>query len=153
METKHQSFFGSIQFSEYKQVTQWQKYSPGFGGFSIDFPHQPYVGNDGSWIYDAEDKTTSTQYRVIRSDIHNYHFVEEDSFDLGLLDESFSSSDFIEKQLSRKQTTFKGYPALDCRYLEKNGGIYLVRFLIQGPHYYTIIAHGKKRNTCHAGIP
>ena len=28
-------------------------------------------------------KAANTQYRVIRTDIHNYHFVEEDTFDLG----------------------------------------------------------------------
>ncbi|HET9430640.1 MAG TPA: hypothetical protein VFO70_05655, partial [Chitinophagaceae bacterium] len=36
------------------------------------------------------------------------------------------------------------YPALDCKYTAKNGGIYITRYLIQGPHYYTLIAYGKK---------
>lgn len=142
-------FFGSIQFKEYKTGTDpavagWKKFSPLYGGFSIDLPHEPYTGNDGSWIYDAEDKAAGTQYRIIRSDIHNYHFVEEDSFDLGLMDESFMASEFIDTQLSRKQTSYKGYPAMDCKYRDKNGTVYLTRFIIQGPHYYTLVAHGKK---------
>src|SRR6218665_439753 len=143
-----QRFFNSIQLKEYRTgeaaISNWKKYSPPYGGFSIDMPHEPYIGNDGSWIFDAEDKTTSTQYRVIRTDIHNYHFVEEDTFDLGLMDESFAASDFIDKQLSRQQKKVNGYPALDCRYKDKNGSIYLVRFLIQGTHYYTLVAHGKQ---------
>jgi len=145
-------FFGSIQLKEYKPSAEltsnvWRKYSPFYGGFSIDMPHDPHVGNDGSWIYDAEDKTTNTHYRVIRTDIHNYHFAEEDSFDLGLMAESFAASEFVDKLASRKQAVFKGYPALDCQYNDKAGATYFVRFIIQGPHYYTLVAHGKQETT------
>jgi uncharacterized protein YbaP (TraB family) len=144
-------FFNSIQLKEYKNNTEatssaWKKYSPPYGGFAIDLPHDPYIGNDGSWIYDAVDKSTGTNFRVIRTDIHNYKFVEEDTFDLGLMAESFASSDFIDTQLMRKQTTFKGYPALDCKYKDKYGFQYLVRYIIQGPHYYTLAAHSKQQN-------
>jgi uncharacterized protein YbaP (TraB family) len=141
-------FFGSIQLKEYKNGAApgsgWKKFSPAYGGFAAELPHEPYIGNDGSWIYDAEDKSTSTFYRIIRSDIHNYKFAEEDSFDLGLMDESFMASEFIDTQLLRRQTTYKGYPALDGRYKDKDGQIFLTRFIIQGPHYYTLMAHGKK---------
>lgn len=141
-------FFGSIRLKEYKSANPlasgWKKFSPQYGGFSIDLPHEPYIGNDGSWIYDAGDKNSSTEYRVIRTDIHNYHFAEEDTFDLGLMAESFEASEFIDKLETRKQTTYKGYPALECRYKDKNGAIYLTRFIIQGPHYYTLVAHGNQ---------
>lgn len=141
-------FFSSIQIREYKPaaelVTNWKKFTPRMGGFSIDMPHEPYIGNDGSWIFDADDKQNNTQYRVVRSDIHNYHFVEEDTFDLGLMDESFAASEFIDKKISRKQFIYKGYPALDCKYRDKSGNTYLVRFIIQGPHYYSLITHGKQ---------
>ncbi|MBL7729779.1 MAG: TraB/GumN family protein [Chitinophagaceae bacterium] len=140
-------FFGSIQFKEYKngnEPTAWKKYSPAYGGFAIDLPHDPYIGNDGSWLYDAVDKSTGTSYRVIRTDIHNYSFAEEDTFDLGLLDESFMASEFIDTQLYRKQTRHKGYPALDCKYRDKDGQVFVNRFIIQGPHYYTLVAHGKQ---------
>ncbi len=142
-------FFNSIRFREYQKPAQektWITYSPPFGGFSITLPHEPFIGNDGSWIYDAEDQATHTQFRVIRSDIHNYHFVEEDSFDLGLMDESFSASEFIGKKLSRKHTRHQGYPALDCQYRDKQGWLFSVRFLVQGPHYYTLVARGRKEN-------
>ncbi len=145
-------FFGSIQLKEYKPSAElisngWRKFSPFYGGFSIDMPHDPHVGNDGSWIYDAEDKASNTHYRVIRTDIHNYHFAEEDSFDLGLMAESFAASEFVDKLVTRKQSVFKGYPALDCQYNDKAGATYFARFIIQGPHYYTLIAHGKQETT------
>ena len=60
------------------------------------------------------------------------------------MDESFAASEFIDKLISRKQTTYKGYPALDCKYMDKSGAVYLTRFIIQGPHYYTLVAHGKQ---------
>ncbi len=141
-------FFGSIQLKELLPpgilTNTWIKYSPPHGGFAIDLPHEPFVGNDGSWIYDAEEKNTGNQYRVMKTSIHNYRFAEEDTFDLGLMDESFMASEFIEAQIGRKQTTYKGYPALDGKYKDKNGSIFLTRFILQGPHYYTLIAHGKK---------
>lgn len=139
-------FFNSIQFKEYKAGTDWKKYSPSYGGFSIDLPHEPYIGNDGSWIYDSEDRAANVQYRIIRSDIHNYSFVEEDTFDLSLMQESFAASEFIDTLLARKQTKHKGYPALDCKFRDKDKSVYSVRFIIQGPHYYTLIAHGKQES-------
>ncbi len=148
--TEAKKFFGSIQFKEYYTNTEpavTKKYSPPFGGFSVDLPHTPYVGNDGSWIVDAAEKMNSTNFRIIRTDIHNYHFSEVDSFDLSLMEESFASSDFIDTQLTRKLIKFKGYPALDCRYKDKNGSIFISRFIIQGSHYYTLLAHGKKETS------
>ncbi len=142
------NFFNSIQLKEFiKKNTDasnsWTNYTPSTGGFSVKFPHAPAISNDGSWIYDAVDKTSSTQYRIIRTDVHNYNFVEEDTFDLGLIDESFRASEFIDSLIYRKQTIYKGYPALDAKYKDKDGGIFVARFIIQGPHYYTVMAHGR----------
>lgn len=140
-------FFNSIQLREYKpdpSPGSWKRFSPAEGGFSAEFPHEPYRGNDGSWIYDAEDKASGTHYRVIRSDIHNYSNLGEDSFDLRLMEESFAASSFIDTQLSRRPFLFRGYPALDAIYRGKEKGRFLVRFLIQGPHYFTIVAHGDR---------
>jgi uncharacterized protein YbaP (TraB family) len=142
-----QRFFSSIQLKERHLATGttgWKKYSPSYGGFAIDMPHEPFIGNNGNWLFDAAEKSTNTQYRVLRTDVHNYRFVEEDTFDLGLMEESFAASDFIDKQLSRQHTTVNGYPALDLKYKDKQGATYLVRFLIQGTHYYTLIAHGQQ---------
>ncbi len=142
-------FFSSIRFREHQPANEpatgkWKKYTPPYGGFAVDLPHDPYIGNDGSWIYDAEDKSTGTQYRVIRTDIHNYHFVEEDTFDLGLMNESFMASEFIDTQISKRSFIYGGYPSLDGKYKDKSGAVFLTRFLIRGPHYYTLIAHGRQ---------
>jgi uncharacterized protein YbaP (TraB family) len=148
-------FFGSIRLKEYKTdaTPGWHQYQPASGGFAVDLPHEPFVsknnsslGGQGLWEYEADDKVSGTNYTILRTDIHNYGFAEEDTFDLALLDESFAGSSFIDKQLTRKLITWKGYPALDCKYLHKNGSVLTVRFIIQGPHYYTLVAHSKKES-------
>ncbi len=139
-------FFGSIKLREYKAAQGWRKFSPAYGGFAVDMPHTPHVSNDGSWIYDAADESTKTHFRVIRTDVHNYHFASEDTFDLELMAESFASSEFIDRQVSRKLIKYAGYPALDCEYRAKNGALFLTRFVIQGPHYYSLVAYAKSLN-------
>jgi uncharacterized protein YbaP (TraB family) len=138
-------FFGSIQLKEPKNGG-WKKFQPAWGGFSVDFPQQPIENIDGVIQYNATDKLSATHFTVIRSDIHNYNFAGEDSFDLSLMEESFASSEFIDRQLSRKQFVFKGYPALDCKYTHKDGSVLLTRNLIQGPHYYLLIAFAKNES-------
>jgi hypothetical protein len=148
-------FFGSIHLKEYKTdvIAGWHQFQPASGGFIVDLPHEPFVsknnsslGGQGIWEYEADDKGSGTNYTILRTDIHNYGFAEEDTFDLALLDESFGGSAFIDKQLTRKLITWKGYPALDCKYLHKDGSLLTVRFIIQGPHYYTLVAHGRQEN-------
>ncbi|HEX2609119.1 MAG TPA: TraB/GumN family protein [Flavisolibacter sp.] len=136
------SFFNSIQLKEIK--ADWKKFSPSFGGFEVELPHDPVVKNRSSQTWLAFDPESQTAFQVIRTDVHNLKFAEEDSFDLNLMEESFGSSEFIDKQLTRRQTRYQAYPALDARYRYKDGSQALVRFLIQGPHYYTLIANGKK---------
>lgn len=135
-------FFSSIQFAE--RGTGWKQWSPDPGGFEALFPHQPVLSRlQQNWQFMSLDKTTGQSYQVIRTDVHNYDFVEEDSFDLGLMEESFSNSEFIDKLISRKATRHNGYAALDAKYRYKDGSLAMVRFLVQGPHYYTLLAHGK----------
>ena len=138
-------FFSSIQLKEFKNGG-WKKFQPSYGGFSVDLPQEPYESFGENIQYDAEEKASGQHFSVFRTDIHNYSFVEEDSFDLSLMEESFASAEFIEKNISRKQFKFKGYPALDCRYQHRDGSVILTRFIIQGPHYYTLVAHGKNEN-------
>ena len=138
-------FFGSIRLKEFKNGG-WKKFEPAYGGFSVELPQEPFEIMDGNAEYDAEDKSTGTHFKVFRTDIHNYNFAEEDTFDLNLMDESYASSDFINKRLIHKQSVFKGYPSLECSYLHKDGSVSFTRFIIQGPHYYMLLAHAKKEN-------
>ena len=141
--TEVNRFFNSIELKEYP--INWKAFTPGYGGFQVSMPHEPFVYNDDKAIrYLAVDKKTGNSFQVQRTSIHNYSFAEEDSFDLNLMEESFASSEFIDKTISRKHTVQNGYPALDVRYQHKDGSVSEVKFLLKGPHYYTLIAHGKR---------
>ncbi len=144
--TEAGKFFNSIQLKEFKNnQSEWKTYSPSFGGFTASMPHDPYVlKEDGNWHFDALDQASGTYLRVIRTDIHNYGFAGEDTFDLTLMEESFLASEFMDTIVSRRQAVYKGYPVLDTRYKDKDGQMYKVRFLIRGPHYYTLVAHAPK---------
>lgn len=135
-------FLGSVNI---KQAVSgnWIKYTPVNGGFAVKMPHAPVMQKDFSsdrLEYTAADKSENITYSLFRTGIHNYSFIEEDSFDLNLMEESYASSDFIEKQISRQPGQWQGYPSLECSYKHKDGSSSTVRFLLQGPDYYAQIA-------------
>lgn len=149
--TEAARFFNSIQLREYRNGGEasaggWKRFQAGWTGFSALLPHEPYTGNDGSWIFDARDSATGQHFRIIRSDLHHFEFAGEDSVDLVLLQESFAASDFIDSLVEKRPMVWKGYPALEAVYRHKEGGFFRVRFIISGPRYYTLVAFGKERN-------
>ncbi|MFN8252729.1 MAG: TraB/GumN family protein [Ferruginibacter sp.] len=138
-------FFSSVNI---KQAGSggWVKYTPSGGGFTIKMPHVPVMQKDFNsdrLEYTATDKNDNTTYALFRASIHNYSFIEEDSFDLNLMDESYASSEMVEKQTWRQQGRWHGYPSLECRYKHKDGSYSTVRYLVQGPNYYAQVARYK----------
>ncbi|MDB5197339.1 MAG: hypothetical protein JWP88_1710, partial [Flaviaesturariibacter sp.] len=139
--TEAATFFNSIELKE--PGIEWRAYSPTQGGFQVRLPQRPTVVKGESWQFMSTDPATGNAYEVLRTDIHNYDFIGPDSIDLDLMEESFASSEFIDKATARKRLVHAGLPALDVDYKHKDGSLSRVRYLIQGPHYYTLIAHGK----------
>ncbi len=136
-------FFNSINIAQHKEEG-WVNFKPATGGFEIKLPHTPILQKDfGSerLEYTATDSKENITYTLMKANIHNYGFIEEDTFDLNLMDESFASSDVVEKQLSRQLGKWQGYPALDCRYKHKDGSFSWVRYVLQGPNYFAQVAH------------
>lgn len=141
--TEASRFFNSIKITSPKEEG-WKNYSPATGGFAIQLPHTPVLQKDfGSnrLEYTAADTKENITYTLMKTNIHNYGFIEEDTFDLNLMDESFASSEVVEKQLSRQLGKWQGYPSLSCKYKHKDGSFSTVRYLLQGPVYYAQVAH------------
>lgn len=136
-------FFNSIQLKPAGKT--WVSYTPAFGGFSVKMPHTPYAKKTDNWLFDAIDSATATGYSVIRTDIFNGSFLGDDKFDLSLMDESFATSPFIDTAMTAATYLKVGnYPAMERTYKGKQGNVYKTRYIIQGPHYYTLLATGKK---------
>jgi Uncharacterized protein conserved in bacteria len=145
-----QQFFGSIRMKEY-HGGNWLTWQPATGGFRVLLPHSPALLYDNSLgtnrlEYAARDEATGNSFLVMKTDLHNYSFIEEDSFELNLMDESYGYSAFIDKQLSRRFTKVNGYPALESKFKHKDGSLSTVKHIIRGPVYYTVVAHHRQDN-------
>jgi uncharacterized protein YbaP (TraB family) len=143
-------FFASIKVKEQQQG--WLEYQPIMGGFSAPLPQVPSVTfnqhtEDGvdTWEYEAIDKTSGDAFAIWKKSLNNYQFIEEDTFDLSLMEESLKLSEVVEKEVSRKFGIKNGYPYLDMQFALKNGGSLQARAFIKGPHQYMLMARGKKR--------
>ncbi len=141
-------FFSSIQLQPISSNSII--FSPKQGGFSVKLPQQPNenlntvsTDNLDRWEYEAVDKTNGDTYLILKKSVYNFNFLEEDSFDLKLIEESFHSPDFFDKQLQCKLSTFNGYPCLDVKEKMKDGAFITARFVIKGPDYYVIAARSK----------
>ena len=133
-------FFSSIQLKS--TIHSPINFKPAQGGFSIALPEEPnqfYNSiNDDRWEYEAQDKTNGDAYLLLKKSIYNFNFLEEDSFDLKLIETSFRSPDYFDKQISRKQTSWNGLPALLVREKLKDSNIVNAAYILAGPHYYVI---------------
>ena len=146
-----QKFFSSIQLKE--PVTGWINFEPKQGGFKVKLPQQPneYLNtstedNVDRWEYEAVDKKTGNAFLILKKSVNNFRFLEEDTFDLGLVEESFKLSYFIKTQQQHSLSSFNGYPALGVQATLKDGRIIKVRYIIKGSHYYLLAATGKNLN-------
>ncbi len=141
-----EQFFSSIQL---KPVNSGPVvFQPAQGGFSIKFPQAPqeYLNStdDDRWEYEAVDPSNGDAYLVFKKTVFNSHFLDQDTFDLSLVEESFRGPDYFDKQLSRTPGSFSGYPSLDVKEKMKGGSEVRARFIIKGPDYYVIAAMTRK---------
>lgn len=145
------AFFSSIELKE-QNNDGWVKYEPVQGGFSLNLPQAPHVSLNNRnrdrierWEYEAIDKKTGDSYMIWKKSVHNTNFIEEDTFDLSLLEESFKKSDFIDKQLSRSFGVLNGINYLDMKFALKDGQYLNAKALIKGPHYFLLTARSKSK--------
>lgn len=146
------SFFNSIEIKN-NAPAGWTDFTPPQGGFRVRMPRTPaqYKNTatlDGipRWEYEAGDSVTGDAFLAWRKTVQNYRFLEEDTADLALLEESFHLSELIEKPLSRHTGLYKGVPCLDAAYQAKDGSCIRARFLIKGPQYYLLATRSYNRD-------
>lgn len=145
-----QHFFNSVALKEYP-ASNWKNWQPNTGGFSVDLPHSPSLLHDNSFgtdrfEYAARDEQDGSNYLIMQANLHNYTFLEEDTFELRMMDESYGYSSFIDKQISRAFTKVNGHSALESKYKHKDGSYSSVKYIIRGPVYYAAVARYKTEN-------
>jgi uncharacterized protein YbaP (TraB family) len=136
-------FFNSISIKIPAQG--WQNFQSPGGGFTVMLPQQPNLQADvqsgeniGRWGYEATDQKTGNAYLIWKKTVLNDDFLEQDTFDLSLMEQSLKKSDIIDKELSRGFTTLGGYHALNMQFSLKAGGVINAKAILRGPHYYLL---------------
>jgi uncharacterized protein YbaP (TraB family) len=151
-------FFGSIRIKE-SGPAGWTTFSPPQGGFRVSMPRQPsrnknVTDADGipRWEYEATDPMTGDAFLVWKKTVQNFHFLEEDTADLALAEESFSLSEWLDRTLSRHSTYYKGMPCLDASYQEKDGSTIRARFLVKGADFYVMAVRSGNQDKPFSGF-
>jgi uncharacterized protein YbaP (TraB family) len=146
-----EQFFGSIRLRPVGHAG-WTNFTPVRGGFTSRWPQTPVQNKlvseaDGMvrWEYEAADTVTGDSYLLWKSTVQNYRFLEEDTADLALMEESFRGSAYIDHPLSRKMHQFYGHACLDASYHEKDGSFLRARFILHGADYYVLAAHSRNK--------
>ena len=147
-------FFNSINIRN-NSPGGWTSFTPARGGFTTRWPRTPAQNknifeNDGvvRWEYEAADSGTGNAYLLWKSTVQNYRFLEEDTADLALMEQSFRASEYIDHLLSRHTGQFDRHACLDATYQGKDGSFIRAKFILRGADYYVLAAHsrGKEKN-------
>lgn len=147
-----EQFFNSISIHQ-TGPAGWTDFSPPQGGFHVRLPRQPAGYRNTSnpdgitrWEYESVDSATGDAFLIWKKTVQNYHFLEEDTADLALMEESFHLSDWIERSVTRRTGLYRGYPCLDATYQLKDGAYVRAKFLIKGPHYYLLASRSHSKD-------
>ena len=142
-------FFESLKLKSFPE--EKQNFEPRQGGFRVQFPGKPHVVRNEFLAddiprmeYTSYDKNTGNAYMVMKKTVSNYQFLDEDSFDLELMFESFNYTPSIARTLSKKPGKFKGMPSLKASFKLKDSSVVHANMLLYGPHYYLLLATGKQ---------
>ncbi len=145
-------FFHSIRIRN-NPPAGWINFTPDRGGFTVRLPRMPQEDKDLSgpdgiprWEYEATDSETGDAFLLWKKTVQNYRFLEEDTADLALMEESFRLSDWVDKSLSRRPGLYNGHACLDALYQGKDGSYLRVKFIVRGPDYYVLAAHTRNRD-------
>ncbi|CAN5532655.1 hypothetical protein BH10BAC2_BH10BAC2_09100 [soil metagenome] len=142
-------FFSSVIFDSSLYTFKPTVYQPPYGGFTALFPAKPvYTAekrNDKERSEWLSSDTKGNDYFIFKATIQQYDYIEEDTFELRLMEESFKSSSVLKPGAANSKTgSWKGYPVINAKYPYTNSASIKVRYLIQGSNYYIIGArYGK----------
>ena len=148
-------FFSSIQLKPRSHAPY--RYQQAERGFGITFPSAPVVydnpaadDNERRLELEATDAATGADYLLLRKDAYTFGFLEQDSFEANLGTESLLGGDYFDKEISRREATYKGYDAVDAVKTTKDKQYVYTRSVIQGPHRYLLAVRSKTKGDYNA---
>ncbi|HXB43724.1 MAG TPA: TraB/GumN family protein [Puia sp.] len=143
------NFFNSIEIKK-RDVNSWTNFEPQQGGFRVRLPGTPFETKNTNafdgvarWEYEANDTSNGDAYLILKKSIQNFRYLEDDLFNLNMMEESFRLSEYIDKPINTKYGMYRGRQSLDASYRLKDGSYIKAKFLIKGPNYYLLGAHSK----------
>ncbi|MEM9024259.1 MAG: hypothetical protein AAGB22_10985, partial [Bacteroidota bacterium] len=139
-------FLESLELEPYVS-RGWQTFQPASGGFEVELPgtvrYEKVAGNPGRYFQDdilqAFDPSNGHYYLLVRASMHDFEYIEEDTFELNRLAESVAE-DLGYESHDRSLGTWKGYPYLQARLSRETRPDLFLRILIRGGHYYLMMA-------------
>ncbi len=143
-----EKYFSSIQL---KPITNGPVvFEPASGGFKVSLPEIPHQSMNNTMAdgierleYEANDKANGNAYLILKKTVSNFNFLDEDSFDIKLPNESFKNSEFAKGKEQKIKRDVAIVPSLDVSQLLKDGSFARIKVILKGPHYYLLAAKGK----------
>ncbi len=134
------NFFKSIKINE-GNASEWRKINSPDSIYSLELPSNESTSKlpmsykiDPSFEHLVYEKTSGNTYLIKQMDILNQYYLEQDSFELNVMAESFSKTDNFSIQ-SKRHFNWMGYNAMDAIFTNKNDDQLLARFVICGTRY------------------
>jgi uncharacterized protein YbaP (TraB family) len=153
-----EQFFNSIRIRS-NLASGWTTFSPARGGFSVSMPRMPEQNKDQTdedglirWEYEATDSATGDAFLLWKKTVQNYRFLEEDTADLALMEESFQLSGWVDRTLSRRPGIFNRHHCLDVVYQGKDGSYIRAKFVISGADNYVLATHSRNKDRSFANF-
>lgn len=145
-------FFNSIYIKPAAKQ-EWSNFTNNHCGFKIDMPHYADIScntlqkdDNDRWEYEAYDEATGNSYFVWKKNLYNYNFLEEDSFDVRLITESFMASECVEKEISSQKGFVQHAPSLKSTFALKGGGFMNTMAVLNGNQYFLIGERAAKKS-------
>jgi hypothetical protein len=147
-----EQFFSSIHIRG-NLPAGWTTFSPARGGFSVSMPRVPDQNKNQSdedglvrWEYEATDSATEDAFLLWKTTVQNYRFLEEDTADLALMEESFRLSNWVDRTISRRPGICNRHHCLDAVYQGKDGSYIRAKFVIVGADNYVLATHSRNKD-------
>lgn len=141
-------FFNSIRFHK-KENSGKYMYAAKAKNFEITFP-SPYVAcNNIITLFPQGNQATASYkddyYFFIASSLHDFDYIEEDTFELNVMAEIFAGQ--LEYKMEKTETgSYQKYPMINFKMNKDTSTVY-ARIVINGPDYFLMGVKTKNETT------